>query len=61
MALTHDGAALTILRRYCNGSHADGQELLVIKHRAEIAHVEPAFKEVKWVDCGTGGCTPRAV
>jgi hypothetical protein len=47
MALTHDGAALMILRRYCNGSHADGQELLVIKHRAEIAHVEPAFKEVK--------------
>jgi hypothetical protein len=25
----------------------DGQELLVINHRAEIAHVEPAFKEVK--------------
>ena len=25
----------------------DGQELLVIKHRAEIAHVEPACKELK--------------
>jgi hypothetical protein len=24
-----------------------GQGLLVVKHRAEIAHVEPAFKEVK--------------
>jgi len=24
-----------------------GQGLLVIEHRAEIAHVEPAFKEVK--------------
>jgi hypothetical protein len=24
-----------------------GQVLLVVEHRAEIAHVEPAFKEVK--------------
>jgi hypothetical protein len=24
-----------------------GQGLLVVEHRAEIAHVEPAFKEVK--------------
>ena len=24
-----------------------GQGLLVIEHRAEIAHVEPAFKEMK--------------
>jgi len=47
IAPTHDDAALMILRRYCNGSHADGQELLVIKQRAQIAHVEPAFKEVK--------------
>jgi hypothetical protein len=25
----------------------DGQGLLVVEHRAEIAHVKPAFKEVK--------------
>jgi hypothetical protein len=37
-----------ILRRYCTLSHAGwGRGLLVIEHRAEIAHVEPAFKEVK--------------
>jgi hypothetical protein len=24
-----------------------GQGLLVVEHRAEIAHVEPAFKEVR--------------
>jgi hypothetical protein len=37
------------------------QRFVMFKHRAEIADVEPPFKEVKWVDCGTGGCTPRAV
>jgi hypothetical protein len=25
----------------------DGAGLLVVEHRAEIAHVEPVFKEVK--------------
>jgi hypothetical protein len=25
----------------------DGQGSLVVEHRAEIAHVEPAFKEVR--------------
>jgi hypothetical protein len=25
----------------------DGQGLLVVEHRAEMAHVKPAFKEVK--------------
>jgi hypothetical protein len=37
-----------ILRRYCNGSHARLEKgLLVVEHRAEIGHVEPAFKEMK--------------
>ena len=39
IAPTHDDAALMILRRYCNGSHAGLQELIVIEHRADVALV----------------------
>jgi len=35
----------------------DGAGLLVIKHRAEIAHVKPAFKEVKLNRGGPMGMT----
>jgi hypothetical protein len=45
VAPTHDDAALMILRRYRALAGWGGG--LVAKHRAEIAHVEPFFKEVK--------------
>jgi hypothetical protein len=33
---------------YCAWSHAGwGQGLFVIRHRAEIAHIKPAFKEAR--------------
>jgi hypothetical protein len=45
---THGDGALMILQLYCTGSLAAmGLAALAIKHRAEIAHVEPAFREVK--------------
>jgi len=40
IAPTPDNASLMILQRYCVLS-PDGAGLLVIKHRAGIAHVEP--------------------
>jgi hypothetical protein len=48
IAPTPGDAALMILRRCC-GLIACwmGQGLLVPKHRAEIAHVKPAFGRVK--------------
>ena len=46
IASTHDDAALMILRHY-RALAGWGRGLLVIEHRAEVAHVEPAFKEVR--------------
>ena len=48
VAPTQGDAALMILRRYCMDRMRDGAgALLVIEHHAEIAHVDPAFKELK--------------
>ncbi len=43
IAPTHDDAALMILRRY-RALAGWGRGLLVIGHRAEIAHIKPTFE-----------------
>ena len=45
-----------ILRRYGTLSHAGwGRGLLVIEHRAEIAHIKPAFMKTEIEPCQSDG------